>query len=115
MTSDETQIQILTHWPMSRAKHVTRDNKRNPEYHVAAVIRKQWTDTVSHRKIMAKPNQNEQHIGSEKTYGPKKYWKNIMMQRTANKNASCLRSICKRCDGPKKERAMVPTVQLNIL
>ena len=40
MTSDETQIQILAHWPMSHAKRVTRDNRKNPEYYVVAAIRK---------------------------------------------------------------------------
>ena len=39
MTSDETQIQILVNWPMSHAKRVTRDNWKNPEYHVIAAIR----------------------------------------------------------------------------
>ena len=39
MTSDGTQIQILANWPMSHAKRVTRDNWKNPEYHVAAAIR----------------------------------------------------------------------------
>ena len=39
MTSDETQIQILANWPMSHAKRVTRDNWKNPDYHVAAAIR----------------------------------------------------------------------------
>ena len=39
MTSDETQIQILANWPMSHAKRVTRDNWKNPEYHVVAAIR----------------------------------------------------------------------------
>ena len=29
------------------------------------------------------------------------YWKNIMMQRTANENAACIRRICKRPDQPK--------------
>ena len=38
MTSDETQIQILANWPMSHAKHVTRDNWKNPEYHVVTEI-----------------------------------------------------------------------------
>ena len=33
MTSDETQMQIFAHWPMSHAKCVTRDNRKNPEYH----------------------------------------------------------------------------------
>ena len=45
MTSDETQIQIFAHWPMSHAKRVTRDNRKNPEYRVVAAIRKQQTDT----------------------------------------------------------------------
>ena len=39
MTSDETQIQIFDNWPMSHAKRVTRDNWKNPEYHVVAAIR----------------------------------------------------------------------------
>ena len=89
MTSDEIQIQILTHWPMSRPKHVTRDNRRNPEYHVAAVIRKLWTDTnCPTGKSWPNHVKNEQHIGSGKTYGPPKYWKNIMMQRTAKEDAA---------------------------
>ena len=45
MTLDEIQIQILAHWPMSHAKRVTRDNRKNPEYHVAAALRKLQTDT----------------------------------------------------------------------
>ena len=36
MTSDETQIQTFANWPMSHAKRVTRDNRKNPEYHVVA-------------------------------------------------------------------------------
>ena len=44
MTSEETQIQILAHWPMSHAKRVTRDNRKNTEYHVFAAIRKLRTD-----------------------------------------------------------------------
>ena len=38
MTSDETQIQIFANWPMSHAKHATRDNRKNLEYHVVAAI-----------------------------------------------------------------------------
>ena len=39
-SADGTQIQILANWPaMSYAKRVTRDNWKNPEYHVAAAIR----------------------------------------------------------------------------
>ena len=102
MISDETQIQILAHWPMSHAKRVTRDNRKNPEYHVVAAIRKLWTDkNCPTGKSWLNHVKNEQHIGSEKTYGPKKYQKNKMMQRTANKNAACLPTICKRSDQPK--------------
>ena len=46
MTSDETQIQILANWPMSHAKRVTRDNWKNPEYHVIAALRNLRTDTI---------------------------------------------------------------------
>ena len=45
MTSDETQIQMLANWPIPEAKHVTRDNRKNPEYRVVAAIRKLRTDT----------------------------------------------------------------------
>ena len=45
MTSDGTRIQILANWPMSHAKRVTRDNRKNPEYHVDVAIRKLRTDT----------------------------------------------------------------------
>ena len=47
MTSDETRIQILANWPMSHAKRVTRDNWKNPEYHVIAALRNLRTDTNS--------------------------------------------------------------------
>ena len=42
MTSDGTRIQILANWPMSHAKRVTRDNRKNLEYHVVVPIRKQY-------------------------------------------------------------------------
>ena len=45
MTSDETQIQILANWSMSHAKRVTRDNWKNPEYHVTVALRNLRTDT----------------------------------------------------------------------
>ena len=45
MTSDGTRIQILANWPMSHAKRVTRDNWKNPEYHVVVAISKLRTDT----------------------------------------------------------------------
>ena len=55
-------------WPMSHAKRVTRDNRKNPEYHVVAAIRKLRTDTNCPAGKSG-PNhvKNEQHIGSEKT------------------------------------------------
>ena len=36
ITSDETRIQILANWPMSHEKRVTRDNRKNLEYHVVS-------------------------------------------------------------------------------
>ena len=45
MTSHETQIQIFANWPMSHAKWVTKDNRKNPEYRVVAAIRKLRTGT----------------------------------------------------------------------
>ena len=76
MTSDETQIQIFANWPMSHAKRVTRDNRRNPEYdqyHVVAAIGKLRTDkNCPAGKSWPNHVKNEQHIGSEKTYAPKK-------------------------------------------
>ena len=93
MTPDETQIQILAHWPMSHAKRVTRDNRKNPEYNVVVAIRKLRTDkNCPAGKSWPNHVKNEQHIGSEKTYGPKKYWKKRMMQRTANENAACIQA-----------------------
>ena len=49
MTPDETQIQIFANWPMSHAKRVTRDNRKNPEYRVIAAIRKLRTDNFVSR------------------------------------------------------------------
>ena len=73
MTSDETQIQIFANWPMSHAKRVTRDNWKNTEYHVIAALRNLRTDTnCPAGKSWPNHVKNEQHIGSEKTYGPKK-------------------------------------------
>ena len=72
MTSDETQIHIFANWLMSHAKRVTRDNRKNPEYRVVAAIRKLGTDTnCPAGKSWPNHVTNEQHIGSEKTYGPK--------------------------------------------
>ena len=88
MTSDETQIQILANWPRSHAKRVTRDNRKNAEYRVVAAIRKLRTDTKSPAgKSWPNHIKNEQHIGSEKTYGPQNTEQlKIMMQSTANEN-----------------------------
>ena len=90
MTSDETQIQIFANWPMSHAKRVTRVSRKNPEYRVVAAIRQLRTDTnCPAGKSWPKHVKNEQHIGSEKTYGLKNTEQlNIMMQRTANENAA---------------------------
>ena len=62
MTSDETQIQVFASWPMSHAKRVTRDNRKNSEYlrtDTNCPAGKSWPNHVK----------NVQHIGSEKTYG----------------------------------------------
>ena len=37
-------IQIFADWPMSHAKRVTKNYRKNPEYHVAATIRRLRTD-----------------------------------------------------------------------
>ena len=67
----ETQIQIFANWPMSHAKRVTRDNRKNPEYQVAAAIGKLRTDkNCPAGKSWPNHVKNEQQIGSEKTYGP---------------------------------------------
>ena len=39
MSSDETQLQIFANWPMSHAKHATKDDRIYPEYYVVAAIR----------------------------------------------------------------------------
>ena len=95
MTSDETQIQFFANWPMSHAKRVTRDKRKSLEYRVVAAIRKLRTDkNCPAGKSWPNHVKNEQHIGSEKTYGPTNTEQlNIMMQRTANENAACLRRI----------------------
>ena len=54
---------------MSHAKRVTRDNRKNPEYHVVVPIRKLRTDTKCPAgKPWPNHVKNEQHIGSEKTF-----------------------------------------------
>lgn len=56
MTSDETKIkQIFADWP-TVTKRVTKDNKKNPEYHVVVAIKRLRTGKkLSPTKIMAKP------------------------------------------------------------
>ena len=67
MTSDETQIQIPDNWPMSHAKRVTRDNCKNPEYHVIAALRNLRTDTnCPAGKSWPNHVKNEQHIDLKK-------------------------------------------------
>ena len=44
MTSDETQIQTFVDWPMPHANRVTKDNRKNPEYHVVVAIKRLQTD-----------------------------------------------------------------------
>ena len=85
VTSDETQVQIFANWPMSHAKLVTRDNRKNPENRVVAAIRKLRTDTnCPAGKSWPNHVKNEQQIGSAKTYGPQNTEQlKIMIQRTA--------------------------------
>ena len=69
-----------------------RDNRKNPEYHVVAAIRKLRTDT-NYPAGESWPNhvKNGQHIGSEKIYGPQNSGQfSIKMKRTANENTACL-------------------------
>ena len=91
---------------MSHGKRVTRDNRESLEYRAVTAKRKLRTDTKCPAgKSRTNHVKNEQHIGSEKTYGSQNTEQlNIMMQRTANENAACLRRICKICDLPKIER-----------
>ena len=65
MTSDETQIQIFTNWPMSHAKRLTKDNRENPEYHVVAAVRRLRRDkNCPAEKSWHIGSEYEQHIGS---------------------------------------------------
>ena len=58
---------------MSQAKRVTEDNRKNPECHVVAAIKKMWTDkNCRAEKIRPNHVKSEQHFGSEKTYGLKR-------------------------------------------
>ena len=72
---------------------MTRDNRKSLEYRAVAAIRKLRAGTnCPAGKSWPNHVKNEQHIGSEKTYGSKNTEQlNIMMQRTANENAACLR------------------------
>ena len=44
MTSGETQTQIFANWLTSHAKRMTKDNRKNSEYHVVIVIRSRTAD-----------------------------------------------------------------------
>ena len=44
MASDETEIQIFADWPMSSVKHMTKDNRKNPEYHIVVAARSMLRD-----------------------------------------------------------------------
>ena len=62
MTSDETQIQIFANWPMSHAKCMTKDKRKNPQYHVVVTIRKLWTEkNCPAEKSWPNHDKNEQH------------------------------------------------------
>ena len=113
MTSDETQIQILANWPMSDAKRVTRDNRKNPEYRVVAAIRKLRTDTTvpqeNHGQIMLKMSS----ISNLKRPTAPKILKrtvehNAMMQRTANEEVVSVR--LKRSPRVETRGILVPKV-----
>ena len=115
MTSDETQVQIFANWPMSHAL-TSEQQEKNPEYRIVVAIRKLPTD-INCPAGKSWPNhvKNEQHIESEKTYGPQNTEQlNIMVQRTANKNAACLRRICKRSDQPKIVRLVNNDARLTL-
>ena len=74
---------------MSHAKRVTRDNRKNPEYHIVAAMRKLRTDIVpqeNHGQTMLKMSSTSD---LKKTYDPQNTRQyNMMMQRSANKNAA---------------------------
>ena len=58
-------IQIFADWPMSHAKRVTKNYRKNPECHVAATIRRLRTDKNcpaerNHGQAMLK--MREQHM-----------------------------------------------------
>ena len=60
---------------MSHAKRAIKNNGKNPECHVVAAIRKLWRGkNCPAENSWQNHVKNEQHIGSEKTYGPTKYW-----------------------------------------
>ena len=81
MTSDETQIQTFADWPMSHAirgpkgnrkQQEKKNNRKNPEYHVVAAIRKLRTDkNCPAEKLLPHHVKNDQHMGSKKPTAPK--------------------------------------------
>ena len=67
MTSDENQIQFLANWPMSHTKRVTKDHRKNPEYHVVAAIRKLRTETVQTMLKMSSISDLKRHTAPKNT------------------------------------------------
>ena len=74
MTSDETQIQIFSDWPMSHAKRVTKENRKNPEYDVVVAIRRLLTDKTVPQKNHGQTMLKMSNISDlQKDLRPKKY------------------------------------------
>ena len=71
MTSHQTETQFLAVWPMSYAKPVTEDNRKNPEHHhnVVVAIRRLSADRQICLVEKSWPNhtKHEQQIGSKQT------------------------------------------------
>ena len=59
---------IFADWLMSYAKHATKDNRKNPEYHVVVAIRRLRTDKNCPSNV-----KYEQQIGSKKIRPSKKH------------------------------------------
>ena len=66
----QMKLKASCNWPMSHAKRMTRDNRKNPEYHVVAAIRKLMQTDTNCPAGKSWPNhvKKEQYMGSEKTY-----------------------------------------------
>ena len=94
VTSDETQIQIFAYWPMLPTKRVTKDKRKNPEYHVVVAIRRLRTgQNCPAEKSWPNHVKNEQHIGSTKNHGPRNTKQFKQNEDCANENALGGRSV----------------------